>query len=124
MEKFTEEERDEQLALYECLKDAQTELECTIERMKGKYAVLKRGIQNIAPQVQALKDLVCSEEEFKKYMRLQQQIWSLRRFINQVKDDKLDFEENDTRMNSANRLIQDADREIVRLLDEYTKENK
>ena len=45
MEKFTEEERDEQLALYECLKDAQTELECTIERMKGKYAVLKRGIQ-------------------------------------------------------------------------------
>ena len=66
MEKFTEEERDEQLALYECLKDAQTELECTIERMKGKYAVLKRGIQNIAPQVQALKDLVCSEEEFKK----------------------------------------------------------
>lgn len=110
MEKFTEEERDEQLALYECLKDAQTELECTIERMNGKYAVLKRGIQNIAPQIQALKDLVCSEEEFKKYMRLQQKIWSFRIFVNQVKDDKLDFEENDTRMNSANRLIQDADR--------------
>lgn len=121
MEKITEEERNEQLSLYESLNDVQIELSCAIKRMNGNYAILKRSIQNIAKQIQNLKDLVCSKEEFERYTKLQLQIFALRRFVNQVKDDKHNFEENDARMNSANSLIQDTDREIVRLIDEYTK---
>lgn len=113
---MTEEERNGQLMIWEHLNDAQCDL-TRITANKWNNSAYKEGASTEIYRLKQIKNAILSDEEFQKYSTIQCTIRYLRAFIENAKMAQFRFDYGI----AQDVIINVVQKELDRLIDEYTK---